>query len=165
MCLWPACETICDVGEHHSIDKLAAHVDTYGRTCLKLARLNMTVLATVLTGFFQDKFKSNMIPRYLKSVRTFSFSSLTKTPGWWVFVPDLHGKTTTEQRQSQFCLGSNVKMNYVKNILWWWWWLPLLLMGFFPFIQIQPNTSRGHDIPTSFSNRLLNLSLVLISKY
>ena len=61
---------------------LAASVVRYGRMCLKLARLNLTVFITFLTCRLNDRFESIMIPRYLNSETTLSFTPLTKTLGW-----------------------------------------------------------------------------------
>ncbi len=62
-----------------SIKSFAASVVKYGLMCLKLARLYLMVLATFLTCFLKVKFESKIIPRYLKSDTTMSFSPSIKT--------------------------------------------------------------------------------------
>ncbi len=62
-----------------SIKSFAASVVKYGLMCLKLARLYLMVLATFLTCFLKVKFESKIIPRYLKSDTTMSFSPSLKT--------------------------------------------------------------------------------------
>ena len=60
------------------IKSLAASVVKYGLACLKLAKLNLMVLATFLTCFLNVKLQSKMIPRYLKSDTAVSFSPSIK---------------------------------------------------------------------------------------
>ena len=61
------------------IKSLAASVVRHGLLCLKLARLNLMVLAPSLTCFLKVKLEFKMIPRYLKSDTTKSFSPSIQT--------------------------------------------------------------------------------------
>lgn len=67
------------------IKSLAASVVKYGLTCLKLAKLNLMVLATFLTCFLNVKLQTKMIPRYFKSDTAVSFSPSIKTSGGCAF--------------------------------------------------------------------------------
>lgn len=82
-CLRPACKKFVMWEKTIAcMQRLADSVVRGGLICLKLARVNLIVPATFLTRFLNDRFEFRMIPPYLKSDTTLSFSPLTITSGW-----------------------------------------------------------------------------------